>query len=214
MKKTILLFLLLPMLASAQYFDVFDIDTSEYPIMKAKFYSTDANGKQILNHTPDDFEITENGEPRDVIDIRCPIQNVEPFSIVIAIDVSGSMKGERINSAINAIKSFVNLVPNNGSEIAIIAFNNSNYFVSDFTSKKEKIISKVDGLNSGGGTNFNSAFLNPLASSLLIIDKAKHQNRSVVLITDGYASGNEASIISEAKNKNTPVHSIIIEEES
>jgi len=42
---------MLPMIASAQYFDVFDIDTSEYPIMKAKFYSIDANGKQILNQT-------------------------------------------------------------------------------------------------------------------------------------------------------------------
>ena len=76
---------MLPMIASAQYFDVFDIDTSEYPIMKAKFYSIDANGKQILNHTPTDFEITENGEPRDVISVSCPPQNEEPFSFVITI---------------------------------------------------------------------------------------------------------------------------------
>jgi len=210
MKKVILLILLLPMLASAQYFEVFDIDTSEYPIMKAKFYSIDANGKQILNHTPADFEITENGEPRDVISVSCPPQNDVPFSVVIAIDVSGSMIGENIEHTKTAIKTFIDLLPNNGSELAIIAFNHENYFINDFTTNKSKLKSKVDNLKIGGGTDFNAAFLNPLAGSLLTIEKAKYQKRSVVLITDGYASGNESEIINNANNSNTNIFSIII----
>lgn len=143
------------MLASAQYFEVFDIDTSEYPIMKAKFYSIDANGKQILNHTPADFEITENGEPRDVISVSCPKQNEDPFSVVIAVDVSSSMSGDRIQNSKQAIKSFIDLMPNNESEVAIIAFNDGNYFISDFSTNKAQLKSKVEGLTAGGATVYS-----------------------------------------------------------
>ena len=210
MKKAILLILLLPMLATAQYFDVFDIDTSEYPIMKAKFYSIDANGKQILNHTPADFEITENGEPRDVISVSCPQQVEEPFSVVIAVDISSSMSGSRIENSKNAIKSFIDMVPDNGSEVAIIAFNSKNFYVSDFSSNKDRLKIKVENLNAGGGTNFDAAFINQVASSLLAIKKAKNKNKSVIIVTDGSASGNENGIINEAILDNISIFNLII----
>jgi uncharacterized protein YegL len=129
---------------------------------------------------------------------------------VIALDVSGSMSGDGIFKAIDAIKSFINSIPNNGSEIAIIAFNDKNYYISDFTTNKIQLISKIEDLYSGGRTDFNAAFLSPIAGSLSAIDKAKHQNKNIVLITDGYATGDEALIINNAKNKNTKIYSIII----
>jgi len=178
--------------------------------MKAKFYSIDANGKQILNHTPADFEITENGEPRDVISVSCPEQKEEPFSVVIAIDISGSMSGERIQNSKEAIKSFIDLLPDNGSEIALIAFNSSNFYISDFSTKKSQLKSKVESLIAGGGTNFNAAFINPMAGALLAINKAKYPDKNIVLVTDGFASGNEAKIINAAKTQNTRIFSIII----
>ena len=199
------------MLASAQYFDVFDIDTSDYPIMKAKFYSIGTNGKQILNHKQSDFEITENGEPRNIINLKCPIPTGDPFSIVIAVDVSGSMGGERIKNAAKAIKSFIDLVPDNGSEISIVAFSTKNFYISDFTRNKGQLISKIENLTTFGGTDFDAAFINTLAGSLLTFDKAKHNKKSVILVTDGYAIGNEAEIIKSAKAQNASIHSIIIE---
>ena len=210
MKKAILLILLLPMLASAQYFEVFDIDTTDYPIMKAKFYSADANGNQILNHTPADFQITENGEPRDVIRVSCPIPRDEPFSVVIAVDVSGSMSGESIKNAKESIKILIDMIPNNGSEVAIIAFNSGNYYISDFTTNKSQLKVKVENLKADGGADFNAAFINPMAGALLAIDKAKHKLKGVLIVTDGYASGNETEIINQAKNQNTKIYSILI----
>ena len=191
MKKAILLFLLLPMLASAQYFDVFDIDNSEYQIMKAKFYSIDANGKQILNHTQADFEITENGEPRDVISVSCPKRKSDPISVVIAIDVSGSMTGEYSRISRTAIKSFIDMVPNDGSEIALIGFSHENYFLSDFSVDKANLKSIVDNLEADGGTDFDAAFLYPVAGALIGMEKAKFKNRSIIIITDGHADGSE-----------------------
>ena len=180
MKKTLLILLLLPMLASAQSFNVFDIDTSEYPIMKAKFYSIDENGNQILNHTTSDFEITENGNPAEVLSVSCPVPKAEPVSFVIAVDVSGSMSGEELVILKNSLKSFIDIVPNDGSEVGIIAFNGGNHYVSDFTQNKSKLKSRVDALSAGGGTDFDAAFINPVAGALLAMEEAKFLNRNVI----------------------------------
>jgi len=196
------------MIASAQYFDVFDIDTNEYPIMKAKFYSIDANGKQILNHTPTDFEITENGEPRDVISVSCPIPRDEPFSIVLAIDISESMDSLEIIKS--QIKAFIDKLPLNGSEIAIIAFNQNNYFISDFSTNKALLKEKVHYLIAGGGTDFNAAFINPVAGSLLAMEKAKFNNRNVIIITDGIAKGNQVEITNVAISQKTRIYSLVL----
>ena len=210
MKKIILILLLLPLIASAQSFNVFDIDTSEYPIMKAKFYSIDENGDQILNHTTSDFEITENGNPAEVLSVSCPDPKTEPVSFVIAVDVSGSMSGEEIVTLKNSLKYFIDLVTNDGSEVAIIAFNSGNHYISDFTQNKSKLKSRVDALSASGGTDFDAAFINPVAGALLAMEKAKHTNRNVILITDGMANGDENAIISKAKSLGTKVFGMLI----
>ncbi|MBM2815225.1 MAG: putative sensor protein [Ignavibacteria bacterium] len=51
----------------SQSLSVFDIDTTNFPTMKAKFYATDKDNNQILNFSPSDFEIKENGIPRTVV---------------------------------------------------------------------------------------------------------------------------------------------------
>lgn len=210
MCRIIVLILLIPFILSAQSFKVFDIDTSDYPLMKAKFYSQDIDGKQLLNYSPNDFEITENGEPRKVISVSCPEITEEPISLVLAIDISGSMSGEGIIRLKESIKDFIDYIPNNGSELAIIAFNTENYFVSDFSTNKAQLKLKVENLNVDGGTDFNAAFIKPIAGALLTINNSKFQKRGIVIVTDGLAKGNEAEIIKTAKSQNTKIYSLII----
>ncbi len=211
MKKAILILLLLPIIASSQSFDVFAIDTSDYPVMKAKFFSVDENGDQILNHTTSDFEITENGNPAEVLSVSCPEMNDEPISIVIAVDISGSMEGERINTLKNSLNFFIDLVPNNGSEVAVIAFNSKNYFVSDFSRNKKKLKSNISNLSANGSTDFDAAFINPVAGALVAMDKAQYANRNVVIITDGFAKGNENRIIGSANSLGARIFGILVE---
>jgi uncharacterized protein YegL len=178
--------------------------------MKAKFYSIDENGDQILNHTTSDFEITENGNPVEVLTVSCPVPKAEPVSFVIAVDVSGSMRGEEIVTLKNSLNYFIDLVPNDGSEVAIIAFNSGNHFISDFTRDKSKLKSKISALSAGGGTSFDAAFTNHVAGALIAIEKAKHQNRNVIIITDGKANGDEKFIANKAKSLGTRVFGMLI----
>jgi hypothetical protein len=57
--------------ASAQSFSVFDIDTSNFPIMKAKFYAFDDKSVQ-QNPSTSEIAVREDGAQRTVLSITCP----------------------------------------------------------------------------------------------------------------------------------------------
>lgn len=210
MKTILSILLLFPLLITAQQFQVFDIDTSEYPKMKAKFYLTDSKDNPIVNHSRSDFEIKENGKLRDVLSISCPPNTVSPMSIVIAVDVSGSMSGEQITMVTKTLNTFISNLDFNGSEIAITGFNSSNYYISDFTSNKKKILDKIKYIEANGGTDFNSAFIKPTAGAILAMNKAAYSNKQIILITDGEANGNEQTIIQDANSSNITISTILV----
>ncbi|MER3328910.1 MAG: vWA domain-containing protein, partial [Candidatus Kapaibacterium sp.] len=130
--------------------------------------------------------------------------------MVIAVDVSGSMGPEKIKNVKVAIRSFIDQMPENGSEIAIIAFNDGNYYLSDFSSNKAKLKEKAHYLIEGGDTDFDAAFISPIAGALLAIEKAKFDNRNVILVTDGFATGNQVEISNMALNNKTRIYSLVL----
>ena len=209
MKKTIFLLLLLPMLASAQYFDVFDIDTSEYPIMKAKFYSIDANGKQILNHTPSDFEITENGEPRDVISVSCPDPLPRPISVGIMVDTK-----IYINLARHGSERLVNLLDMPQNEVAITYMNQRPLLYQDFTYKKQKAIQSSRAIpEAPGGTKVSEMFFDDFAGGINIIKNRKAQNRVLVFISDLHCPNldiEEQKLFQDAIDNNIRIYTVLI----
>lgn len=211
MKTILSILLLFPLLLTAQQFHVFDIDTTEFPKMKAKFYLTNSQDNPIVKHSRSDFEIKENGVLRDVTNVSCPPNTFSPMSIVIAVDVSGSMSGSHINMITTALNSFISNLEFNGSEIAIIGFTTSNYYISDFTSNKNKILDKIKYIKASGGTDFNSAFITPTAGAILAMEKAAYTNKQIILITDGEANGNEQQIIADATSSNITISSIVVD---
>ncbi len=188
MKKTILLILLLPILVSAQYFDVFDIDESQFPIMKAKFYSIDANGKQILNHTPADFEITENGEPRDVISVSCYQNNdLNPVSVSISFDISGSMSLSNslpqiapIELAKYSATELVKMMEMPPSNVSIQTTNSIATILDDFTTRKKDILKLINGVNAYGSNDFGQQLLSPYSGLLSIAKNGKYRKIAII----------------------------------
>src|SRR5262245_9641795 len=75
----------------SQSFSVFDVDASQFPLMKAKFYAFDAN-QQPAAPSKTEIQVSEEGVSRTVISVTCqPPQPVAPLSIAFGVDVSGSM---------------------------------------------------------------------------------------------------------------------------
>lgn len=213
MKKSILiLVILLCGKLSGQSLSVFDVDTSNFPHIKAKFYAFDANGKQITNLSPSDFSLTENGVSRKVTNVTCPAPKPDvPLSSVLTIDISGSMEGQGIALAKAGAKAWLNAMNFTNSECAITAFNGSNYFIHDFTNNKNKLLTAIDNLKTDDGTDYNAAFINPQAGALLASQSGKHR-KVVVFISDGGQNfePNTQEIINQAKAIGASVYGVIV----
>jgi VWFA-related protein len=211
MKKLIcIILLLISYSALSQSLSVFDINTDDFPIVKAKFWAFDENGEQITDLTPEDFQITENGVEREVLSVACPPpQPPQAISSVLTIDVSGSMQGQNIEYAKAAATAWVEGLPLGKSKCALTTFNSGNYFNQDFTSDKNKLITAINGLQAGGGTNFNAGFINTKSGALLAAQNGKYK-KVVVFLTDGHASGSETAIIQKAKQINATIFCITL----
>ncbi|MFA6570470.1 MAG: choice-of-anchor D domain-containing protein [Bacteroidota bacterium] len=214
MKKIIyLVVFLLCYCAYGQSLSVFDIDTSAFPKIRAKFYAFDASGKQITNLSPADFEIKENGTTRTVTNVSCPSPKPpQALSSVLTIDVSGSMRGNGISIAKEAATAWINAQANALDECAITSFNEKNYINQDFTTNKNKLLIALNNLRTQGQTNYETGLIKPPAGSLEITKNAKYK-KLVIFLSDGQPNYDPQidQIISEANRQNCVIYSVVLE---
>ncbi len=187
----IALILLISYSAYSQSLSVFDIDTSAFPTMKAKFFAFGADGKQITNYSTSDFKITENGTERTVTNVSCPaIPEPVILSIAISIDISGSMSsGEGgypsvelgKTTATNLVNAF-NMPPH---DAAIQSCHATSFINQDFTTDKVKVLSAINMLKAGGDNDFVEHLLNP-RTGILNIAKTGIHKKIAILCTDAW----------------------------
>ncbi len=139
------------------------IYANTYPQISLVATVRDANGVPVSNLTAADFEINEDRVPQARL-----ITSVEPFvnpdvrvSVVLVIDVSGSLKGQPLADAKVAAAHFLDRLSTQ-DRAAVIAFADKvNLDALDvtrevaFTSDKTTLYQLIDGLQAGGGTPLN-----------------------------------------------------------
>ena len=114
MRYIILSLILLMSSASvnSQTLDVFDIDASEFPIMKAKFFAFDSVGKQITDVSVQDFNIQEESFTRKILSVKCFTKTtLNPVSTILVMDASGSMRGRNLLYAKAAARAWIIAMP-------------------------------------------------------------------------------------------------------
>ncbi len=211
MKKAIyLIAILFCHTAFGQSFSVFDVDASNFPIVKAKFWAFDSNGDQITNFSTSDFEVTEDGVQRDVLSVYCPPYEPKALSSVLVMDASGSMGGGNLGLAKEAARAWIEGLLGE-SECAITAFNTSNYFVQDFTTDKSLLKQRANSLFAGGGTDYNAAFLYQMAGGIPTAKKGNYK-RVVVFLSDGMPNFEPETqeIIRQAKANSIIVYAVTL----
>ena len=211
MRKIILLFAfaLFANIADAQTFTVFDVDTSDYPTIRAKFWAFDENHEQITDLSVSDFEILENGVECEVTDVTCPTKEPEAISSVLVMDVSGSMANGNLDLAKAAAKSWINALPLGKSECALTTFTSMNYLIQDFTTDRDLLLQKTDILTASGGTDYDAAMINPMSGGLLVSKTGKYK-KVIILQSDGFPNSepNTNKIIQGAKAQNAVIYSV------
>ncbi len=103
--------------------------------------------------------------------------------IVLVLDASGSMSGTPIQEAKNAAAKFIQTVMDSKEDasISVVTYDNSAVTVSPLTSNKESLLSAVDRISSGGGTDIEAG----LARAEQLLNERNAKKKSIVLLSDG-----------------------------
>ncbi len=230
MRRLLLLFIitlfLLPLSAAAEApvtLRIDDVDASSFPQMTAVVTVRDEFGVPIPGLAADNFNVQEDHKlPRPEITSIEPIVNPDVhIAVTLAIDVSGSMHGEKLRDAQEAARRFLDGLTDQ-DQVALIAFSGAIDLngVDDareqpFGGDKARLYDIIDGLQAGGATPlYDTAY-----KAVQWAASQPPGNRAVVLFTDGKeektgdGSGgsriaNEDSPIREANRAGVPVFTI------
>lgn len=196
-----------------QNFHVYDVNSDGYPIIKAKFYVTDNENNQITQFVPEEFRIVENMIQRTVREIECSSEPVfNRISTVLTIDVSGSMKGQRLEWVKSAATQWIEQMDSLNEETAITTFDDEALLYSDFKISKDLLLQSIASLEIRKGTNYKNAFLDPYAGALDVARRANYKP-VIIFLTDGIGLSdfNPTDIVRRAEELGAVVYSISID---
>ncbi len=130
-----------------------------------------------------------------------------PLSVIIGLDVSGSMKGVPISEAKKAASAFLDQLDKEDFT-ALMIFGSSVRFLTDFTQNKHEIREKIDGLTASEDWTWLYQATYEAAGKA---SNAPTSRSTVVLLTDGKDEGShrtEESIIDKVQNARIPIYTI------
>jgi|SRR5438477_1796680 len=164
----------------------------------------DAQGRLVPDLTRDDFEILDNDKPQPILYFENVVQ---PISVVVMLDTSGSMTGSIALLKQAAEQFLLRLLPADQGRVG--AFNDKIQISAHFTKNRDELISDVKELDYGNGTKLWDAAL----ASLEALNGIEGR-RVVLLFTDGDDTQSHAglgTVIDKARVDDAMVYAIGLE---
>jgi len=138
---------------------------------------TDTRGKYVEGLRAEDFTIREDDAVQTISHFE-QTQDV-PISVGILLDSSESM-ASKIKGATDAVSRFVRSI-HKEDDVFLMTFDQRPALRQDFTDNREKLSDALKRVKLGFGT----ALYDAVAQGLKKIKDGKHDNRAILLITDG-----------------------------
>jgi Ca-activated chloride channel family protein len=174
--------------------------------LKAGYRPADLN---IALNSADSPFTTANGvdpaQPQTTLqvpaaDVVTAIQNVwaltkRKANVVLVVDTSGSMRGEKLNNAQAALRTFLKQIPSGQEQVGLVEFNSDvvNVIEPDTLAMNRPILNRaVDGLNAGG----NTALLDAVSTAYERLQQQADPQRinAVVVMTDGRENASSVTL--------------------
>lgn len=140
----------------------------------------DTRGRTVTGLRPDDFEVRDNGELRQVLSLRSDRQS--PVSLAILVDVSGSMRlaGSR-DMARLAFESILGQLQDRRDEVALFSFDSALQSRHGFTTNLASLRGALNEFESFGTT----ALYDAAAAAARRVAARSAAHKGVVILTDG-----------------------------
>lgn len=138
---------------------------------------TDYFGRYVSGLTEDAFTVYDNKKKQKITFFS---DTDAPVSIGILFDVSGSMSGEKIAKARNALSRFIN-TSHPRDEYYLIAFNKRAQLLMDRTRDGEAVLNKLTLVEPKN----NTALYDACYLGVERVTRGTHQKKALLIISDG-----------------------------
>jgi Ca-activated chloride channel homolog len=164
----------------------------------------DGQKRLVPNLIQDDFEILDNDKLQPIVFFD---NDVQPITVVVMLDTSGSMTGS-ISLLKSAAEQFLlRLLPKDKGRVG--AFNDKIQFSARFTGNRDELVSELKDLDYGNGTRLWDA-----VSASLDELQGIEGRRVILIFTDGDDTQSKArlgTVIERARADEVMVYSIGLE---
>lgn len=157
----------------------------------------DAEGRLVINLQQADFIVEEDGVAQPITQFT---KERVPVSLALALDVSDSMRGQRMVDARAALANFLDVLLAPEDEASLLGFNHETRLFGEWTTLRQGLRGKLDELRPSGGT----ALFDAIAKSLPLFESRQHPRAALLLVSDG---ADTASDLSPTAVKQTLVRS-------
>jgi Ca-activated chloride channel family protein len=166
--------------------------------------ATDAQGRLVPDLTKEDFEVFDNEKPQPIVYFE---NDIQPISVVVMLDTSGSMTGSIALLKQAAEQFLLRLLPADQGRVG--AFNDKIEISAHFTKDRDTLIGELKELDFGNGTRLWDAI------HLSLEELTGIEGRRVVLVfTDGADTSSrtrQGAVIDRARVDDAMVYAIGLE---
>lgn len=139
---------------------------------------TDRSGRFASGLRQEDFVLYDDDKQVEITHFSA---ERTPVSLGIVLDTSGSMAGEKIESARSAIFNFLQALPDPLDEFFMYRFSADPDLVHDWTDNRDAIARSLARVRPSGGT----AMYDAVAEAVPMAQGGQNRKKAVVIISDG-----------------------------
>ena len=138
----------------------------------------DRDGRLITTLEQQDFIVEEDGVVQPVTQFT---KARVPVSLALTLDISDSMRGQRMADARGALANFLDKLLAVDDEASLLGFNHETRMFSQWTTERSGMRQKLDDIKPSGGT----ALYDALDAALPLFESRRHPRAALLLVSDG-----------------------------
>lgn len=168
--------------SAAQQKDLSDLDNKGVVITNTDLITvtvtvTDTYGRYVSGLGKNAFTVLDEKKPQEITFFS---DDDAPVSVGVLFDVSGSMNGDKIKRAREALSKFIQ-TSHNSDEYFLIAFNSRAQLLLDKTRDGNSVLDKLTFVQ----TRNNTALYDACYLGVEKVQRGSHPKRALLLISDG-----------------------------
>jgi VWFA-related protein len=167
---------------------------------------TDAEGKAVKGISAEQLKVFQNGEPISGFSLSVVSPEDQWVAVVVAIDVSGSMKEGKLEGAKAAALDFAGRVGMR-DQLALLAFDRELNWMTEFSTEREDFKKAVENLALRGDTALYDAAMQSMEKCAAL----EAPRKAIILLTDGKdtaSKGTLAECLKKAGDSGIPIFTV------